>query len=156
MGCGIFTFSLQISYVSKVSRFKPLNPVYTNGNKVQIQRETETSKENGQTRLKDKSECFVTKHKQYVIFLQGKKEIVATKTLTEVFRTVKVTLLMNINESKFLFISAKGQIISKGFFGILGFFQKTNARIRFLVLLSKKNEFFRSFFGRIRGYQKSF
>ena len=25
----------------------------------------------------------------------------------------------------------KGQIISKGLFGILGFFQKTNARIRF-------------------------
>ena len=28
-------------------------------------------------------------------------------------------------------VLAKGQIISKGLFGILGFFQKTNARIRF-------------------------
>ena len=51
---------------------------------------------------------------------------------------------------------AKGQIISKGLFGILGFFQKMNELIRFLVLLGKKTEFVRSFFGRIRGYQKSF
>ena len=47
---------------------------------------------------------------------------------------------------------AKGQIISKGLFGILEFSPKTNERIR----RSSKNEFVRSFFGRIRGYQKSF
>ena len=47
---------------------------------------------------------------------------------------------------------AKGQIITKGIFGVLKFSQKTNERIR----RSSKNEFVRSFFGRIRGYQKSF
>ena len=46
----------------------------------------------------------------------------------------------------------KGQIISKGLFGVLEFSQKMNERIR----RSSKNEFFRSFFGRIRGYQESF
>ena len=46
----------------------------------------------------------------------------------------------------------KGQIISKGLFGVLEFSQKTNERIR----CSSKNEFLHSFFGRIRGYQKSF
>ena len=46
----------------------------------------------------------------------------------------------------------KGQIISKGRFGVLEFSQKTNERI----CRSSKNEFVRSFFGRIRGYQKSF
>ena len=45
-----------------------------------------------------------------------------------------------------------GQIISKGLFVILEFSQKMNERIR----RSIKNEFVRSFFGRIRGYQKSF
>ena len=38
----------------------------------------------------------------------------------------------------------KGQLILKGRFGILEFFQKTNERIRFLVLLGKKpNSFVR-------------
>ena len=46
----------------------------------------------------------------------------------------------------------KGQIISKGLFGVLEFSQKANERIR----RSSKNEFVCSFFGRIRGYQKSF
>ena len=46
----------------------------------------------------------------------------------------------------------KGQIISKGLFGVLKFSQKTNERTR----LSNKNEFVRLFFGRIRGCQKSF
>ena len=46
----------------------------------------------------------------------------------------------------------KGQIISKGLFGVLEFSQKTNERIRH----SSKNEFIRSFFGRIWGHQKSF
>ena len=46
----------------------------------------------------------------------------------------------------------KGQIISKGLFGVLEFSQKTNQWIH----RSSKNEFVRSFFGRIRGYQKSF
>ena len=58
---------------------------------------------------------------------------------------------MNHNSEKML-ICTKGQIISKGLFGILEFSQKTNERIRH----SSKNEFVRSFFGRIRGYQKSF
>ena len=48
--------------------------------------------------------------------------------------------------------SSKGQIISKGLLDVLKFSQKTNERIR----RSSKNEFVRSFFGRIRGYQKSF
>ena len=47
---------------------------------------------------------------------------------------------------------AKGQMISKGLFGILEFSQKTNEWIR----RSSKNEFVRLFFGRIRGYQKPF
>ena len=46
--------------------------------------------------------------------------------------------------------AVKGQIISKGLFGILGFFQKTNERIRFYYC----HEFVRLFFGRIRGRQK--
>ena len=46
----------------------------------------------------------------------------------------------------------KGQIISKGLFVVLESSQKTNERIR----CSSKNEFVCSFFGRIRGYQKSF
>ena len=46
----------------------------------------------------------------------------------------------------------KGQVISKGLFGVLEFSQKTNERIR----RSSKNEFVHSFFGRIRGYRKSF
>ena len=50
------------------------------------------------------------------------------------------------------FDCVKGQIISKGLFGVLDFSQKTNERIR----RSSKNKFVRSFFGKIRGYQKSF
>ena len=46
----------------------------------------------------------------------------------------------------------KGQIISKRLVGVLEFSQKMNERIR----RSSKNEFFRSFFGRIVEYQKSF
>ena len=49
----------------------------------------------------------------------------------------------------------KGQIISKGLFGILGFFQKRMNKFG-LVLLGKKTEFVRLFFGRIQGYQKTF
>ena len=41
----------------------------------------------------------------------------------------------------------KGQIVSKELFGVLEFSQKTNERIRH----SSKNEFVRSFFGKIRG-----
>ena len=48
--------------------------------------------------------------------------------------------------------TGKGQIISKALFGNLEFSQKRNERIR----RSSKNEFIRSFFGRIRGCQKSF
>ena len=55
-----------------------------------------------------------------------------------------------------IWLNIKGQIISKRLFGILGFFQKTNKQIRFYYCQAKKNEFVRSFFGRIRGYQKSF
>ena len=47
---------------------------------------------------------------------------------------------------------SKGQIISRGLFGVLEFSQKTNKQI----CCSSKNEFGCSFFGRIRGYQKSF
>ena len=43
----------------------------------------------------------------------------------------------------------KGHIISKGLFGVLEFSQKTNERIR------SSSKFVCSFFGRIRGYQKS-
>ena len=46
----------------------------------------------------------------------------------------------------------KGQIISKCSFVILQFSQKTDKRIR----RRSRNEFVRSFFGRIRGDQKSF
>ena len=46
----------------------------------------------------------------------------------------------------------KGQMISEGLFGVLEFSQKMNEQIR----RSSRNEFVRSFFGRIRGYQKSF
>ena len=49
-------------------------------------------------------------------------------------------------------VQQRGQIISKGLFGVLEFFQKTNKQI----CRSSKNEFVCLFFGRIRGYQKSF
>ena len=52
---------------------------------------------------------------------------------------------------KYLF-GTKGQMISKRLFGVLEFSQITNKQIR----CSSKNEFVRLFFGRIRGYQKSF
>ena len=48
--------------------------------------------------------------------------------------------------------TSKGQIISKGLFGVLKFSQNTNEWIH----RSGKNEFVCSFFGRIRGYQTSF
>ena len=47
-----------------------------------------------------------------------------------------------------IFVSTKGQIISKGLFGALEFSQKTN--------FCGSNEFVRLFFGRIRGDHKSF
>ena len=62
------------------------------------------------------------------------------------------THFLNRDRIFFSFWSAKGQIISKGLFVILEFSQKTNERIQ----RNSKNEFVRSFFGRIRGYQKSF
>ena len=43
--------------------------------------------------------------------------------------------------------STKGQIISKCLFGVFNFFQKTNANTSH----TSKNEFIRSFFGRILG-----
>ena len=46
---------------------------------------------------------------------------------------------------------AKGKLVSKGLFGILKFFPNTNKRIGHIVLLGKKTEFLRSFFGRIVG-----
>ena len=49
----------------------------------------------------------------------------------------------------FLLSVAKGQLILKGLFGILKFFQKFD-----IVLLGKKNEFIRSFFGRIVGLKE--
>ena len=51
----------------------------------------------------------------------------------------------------------KGQIISKGLFGILGFFQKTNEHIHFWYCQSKKeNSLNSSYFGKIRGCRKLF
>ena len=58
----------------------------------------------------------------------------------------------NLYKVNYLHYSLKGQIISKGLFGVLEFSQKMNKRI----CHRSKNEFVRSFFGRIRGYQKSF
>jgi hypothetical protein len=73
-------------------------------------------------------------------------------------KSVQQIKFINFWFFKFLFVPrwAKGQITSKALFGILGFFQKTNEQICFLVLLGKTTEFVRSFFGRIRGYQKLF
>ena len=75
------------------------------------------------------------------------------------YLTFLVLFLSDYCHRVFLFFSPfkrclrfKGQIISKGLFGVLKFSQKTNERIR----RSSKNEFVCSFFGRIRGYQKSF
>ena len=50
-----------------------------------------------------------------------------------------------LNSKKLVETFCKGQIISKGLFGVLEFSQKMNERIR----RSSKNEFVRSFFGRI-------
>ena len=49
--------------------------------------------------------------------------------------------------------SIKGQLVSKRNFGILEFFQKTNKRIQHSVV-RQKNEFVRSFFGRIVGFKE--
>ena len=62
----------------------------------------------------------------------------------------------NMMKSANFFDVTKGQIISKRLFGILGFFQKTNERIRFFCLTVLKTNLFVCFFGRIRGYQKVF
>ena len=43
----------------------------------------------------------------------------------------------------------KGQLISKGFLGVLEFFQKMKKQISFLDCRAKKTEFVHSFFGRI-------
>ena len=48
------------------------------------------------------------------------------------------------------FVRFKGLLISKGLFAILEFLQKTNETIQ-SQLLGQKNEFLRSFFGRIVG-----
>jgi hypothetical protein len=66
---------------------------------------------------------------------------------------LEVSIAQNSNTSLIL---AKGQTISKELFGILGFFQKNERTTSFLVLFGEKNEFVRSFFARIQGYQKSF
>ena len=52
----------------------------------------------------------------------------------------------------FIVLVTKGQMISKGRFGVLEFSQKTNKQI----CCSSENEFVCLFFGRIRGYLKSF
>ena len=55
---------------------------------------------------------------------------------------------------RFVEFQSKGQLISKGLFGILEFFQK-NRTNSFLVLLGKKTEFVRSIFGRIFGLKET-
>ena len=52
--------------------------------------------------------------------------------------------------------AAKGQIISKGLFGILGFFQKTNERIRFFSLTVLKTNLFVRFSEESEDTKKSF
>ena len=49
----------------------------------------------------------------------------------------------------------KDQLISKGLFAILEFFQKNDRNNSIIVLLGKKHEFVRSFFGRIVGLKKT-
>ena len=51
----------------------------------------------------------------------------------------------NLNKSKKVLTYTKGQLISKCIFGVSNFFQKTNENTSH----SSKNEFIRSFFGRI-------
>ena len=63
------------------------------------------------------------------------------------FRSLQITRNLMLILDEF-----KGQIFSKGLFGVLEFSQKTNSRIR----RSSKNEFVCLLFGRIRGYQKFF
>ena len=54
-----------------------------------------------------------------------------------------------------IIVHCKGQVISKELFATLEFFQKTNETIRSKYwVLSKKNEFVCSFFGRIVGLKK--
>ena len=50
----------------------------------------------------------------------------------------------------------KGQIISKGLFGTLGFFQKTNKQIRFFCLTVQKTNLFVRFLEESEGTKKSF
>ena len=85
-----------------------------------------------------------------VLFFQSAKSSITRTdfTLDGLFITTYLAKLLSPLSSN----PVKGQIISKRLFGILEFFQKTNKRIR----RSSKNEFVCSFFGRIRGYQKSF
>ena len=49
----------------------------------------------------------------------------------------------------------KGQLILKGLFGILKFFQKTEQNNLTIVLLGKKPEFVHSFFGKIVGLKRT-
>ena len=56
--------------------------------------------------------------------------------------------LQSINSLAILLTGSKGQLISKYLFGVFNFFQKTNVNTSY----SSKNEFIRSFFGRIHGF----
>ena len=59
--------------------------------------------------------------------------------------TVSSMATANLNKSEELVTNTKGQIISKCLFGVFNFFQKTNKNKSH----SSKNEFVRSFFGKI-------
>ena len=57
-----------------------------------------------------------------------------------------------MNTTLFWYLYTKGQVILKGLFSVLEFSQKMNE----WICGSTINEFLRSFFGRIQGYQNSF
>ena len=67
-------------------------------------------------------------------------------------RFVNVCRFQRFNTSSYIYLLTKGQIISKSFFGVFTFFQKTNEN----KSTSSKVEFVRSFFGRNVGLKKSF
>ena len=84
-----------------------------------------------------------------------RKPLILRRFATGDLNTIFFSALSVLQHEKcryLLTLFGKGQIISKGLFGVLEFSQKTNGRI----CLSSENEFVCSSFGRIRGYQMSF
>ena len=83
--------------------------------------------------------------------IRSQSILLSIKKLCSKFQKTTTTKIM----VKRLCAQHKGQLISKGLFAILEFFQKNERNNSIIVLLGQKNEFIQSFFGRIIGLKKT-